>query len=161
MIQVFTLLLLAAHDVPVPSACTPEVNAHLAQLVSAGTKRQVDNVMVCGVATEKSHTQPGGPHGDHQIISIQAPFAKGQTRLVEVVTNDALDGKVFADAHANVFAYGQAFFDRTGKFVAGVHDVHCSTHATADNGWVVVNGQKFPAGACAVKPPKTRKRHRH
>jgi len=25
------------------------------------------------------------------------------------------------------------------------HDVHCSTHPTADNGWVVVNGVKTPS----------------
>jgi hypothetical protein len=52
---------------------------------------------------------------------------------------------VTSPVNASVFAYGQAFFPSGGKFVAGVHDVHCSTHRGADNGWVVVNGVKHPA----------------
>lgn len=160
MISLLTLLILAANDVPVPSACAPSVNAHLAQLVAAGQKHQIDNVMVCGVATENSHTQPGGTHGNHEIIPIRVVFPDKSSKLVEVVTNDALDGKVNARARDGVFAYGQAFFDRTGQYVAGLHDVHCSTHAAADNGWVVVNGAKFPAGVCAVRTKRGRHRNR-
>jgi len=66
-------------------------------------------------------------------------------KLIEVVTNDELDGKVTAPANASVFAYGQAFFSHTRNFAAGVHEVHCATHRGADNGWVVVNGEKHPA----------------
>jgi hypothetical protein len=69
----------------------------------------------------------------------------GNLQLVEVVINDALDGTVTAPANVPVFAYGQAFFPKRGRFVAGIHDVHCSTHRGADNGWVVVNGAKHPA----------------
>ena len=53
-----------------------------------------------------------------------------------------LDGVVTAPKGAQVFAYGQAFFDQGSRFVAGIHDVHCATHRGADNGWVVVNGAK-------------------
>jgi hypothetical protein len=77
-------------------------------------------------------------------------FADGSTKLVEVVINDELDGKITAPAKAPVFAYGQAFFDNTGHFAAGIHDVHCSTHRGADNGWVVVNGAKHP-DSCPVQ----------
>jgi hypothetical protein len=135
----------SARDVPVPSSCTPEVNRKLADLIAQGEQQTVDNVMVCGVTASSSRTQHGGPHGDHQILPVAAKMPDGTTKLVEVVTNDALDGKVTAPAHATVFAYGQAFFKRTRNFAAGIHDVHCATHRGADNGWVVVNGEKHPA----------------
>ena len=140
------LLFLAANDVPVPTACTPDVNGKLAQLIGNGGSRPVDNVRVCGITTSSSHTQRGGPHGDHQVIPVLVTFPDRSTHQIEIVTNDALDGKVTAPNKAAVFAYGQAFFDRTGKFAAGVHDTHCSTHRGADNGWVVVNGVRFPKG---------------
>jgi hypothetical protein len=143
---VFLALFLAANNVPVPSVCTPEVNRKLAGLIARGPSRPVDNVMVCGVALSSSHTQRGGPHGDHQIIPVLVTFPDRTTHPIEIVTNDALDGRITAPARAAVFAYGQAFFDRTGKFAAGVHDTHCSTHRGADNGWVTVNGVRFPKG---------------
>ncbi len=127
-----------------PSACTGEVNAKLAQLLSAGSQRLVDNVMVCGVTISPSRPQRAGQHGAHEILPLLVTFADNSTKLIEVVTNDDLDGKVTAPAKAAVFAYGQAFFDHTGRFAAGIHDVHCSTHRGADNGWVVVNGRKYP-----------------
>jgi hypothetical protein len=102
--------------------------------------------MVCGVTISPSRTQRGGPHGSHEILPLTVVFPDGSTKLVEVVTNDQLDGKITAPVKASVFAYGQAFFDNTGHFAAGIHDVHCSTHRGADNGWVVVNGKKHPAG---------------
>lgn len=144
--MLFAMLFLAANDVPRPSACTPEVNGKLAQLIAKGQSRPVDNVMVCGVTTGSSHTQRGGPHGDHQVIPLLVTFPDRTTHPIEIVTNDALDGRVTAPSKAAVFAYGQAFFDRTGQFAAGIHDTHCSTHRGADNGWVVVNGTKFPRG---------------
>lgn len=136
----------AATDVPVPGACTPEVNQKLAGLLAGGHLKPVDNVMVCGVTTGSSHTQRGGPHGDHQIIPVLLTFPDKSTHQIEIVTNDALDGKVTAPARAAVFAYGQAFFDRTGKFAAGLHETHCATHRGADNGWIVVNGARHPNG---------------
>jgi hypothetical protein len=136
---------LAGRDVPVPSSCTPGVNQKLGQLIDSGIRRNIDNVMACGVTTGPSRTQHGGPHGDHQILSLSVRFADDSTRQIEVVTNDSLDGRVRAPAKASVFAYGQAFFSHTGRFAAGVHDVHCSTHSGADNGWVVVNGKKYPS----------------
>lgn len=134
-----------AHDVPVPQNCTPDVNRKLSGLVGSGAKGPVDNVMVCGVTISPSRPQRGGPHGTHEILPLTVVFPDGGTRLIEVVTNDDLDGKVTAPAKAAVFAYGQAFFDNTGHFAAGIHDVHCSTHRGADNGWVVVSGKKYPA----------------
>jgi hypothetical protein len=134
------------HDVPVPQSCTPDVNARLSNLIAAGAQGPVDNVMVCGVTISPSRTQRGGPHGSHEILPLTVVFPDGSTKLVEVVTNDQLDGKITAPVKASVFAYGQAFFDNTGHFAAGIHDVHCSTHRGADNGWVVVNGKKHPAG---------------
>jgi hypothetical protein len=135
----------AATNVPVPAQCTPDVNQKLSQLLAAGERKTVDNVMVCGVTTSSSRTQKGGRNGNHQIIPMRVVFPDGSSKQIEVVTNDDLDGKVTAPSGASVMAYGQAFFDNTGRFAAGVHDVHCSTHSSADNGWVVVNGVKHPA----------------
>jgi hypothetical protein len=131
----------AAKDVPVPSACDASVNQHLAELLSQQQQGTVDNVMVCGVTISASRTQSGGPHGSHQVLPLQVNLPSLGTKLVEVVTNDDLDGVVTAPKGAQVFAYGQAFFP-AGRFAAGIHDVHCATHAGADNGWVVVNGAK-------------------
>jgi hypothetical protein len=50
---------------------------------------------------------------------------------------------VTAQVNDPVFAYGQGYVTH-GRWAAGVHDVHCSTHAGADNGWVVVAGVKTP-----------------
>jgi hypothetical protein len=132
-------------DVPVPGSCTPSVNQHLAELISSAPATPVDNVMVCGTTASSSRTQHGGRHGDHQIIPLRVSLPDGSMKLVEVVSNDDLDGKVTAPANVTVFAYGQAFFSHTKQFVAGIHDVHCATHRGADNGWVVVDGVKHPA----------------
>jgi hypothetical protein len=137
-----------ATEVPVPVKCTPEVNQKLARLISADETDTVDNVMVCGTTVSSSRTQRGGRHGNHQILPVRAPMPGGGEKLIEVVINDALDGKVTAPVNAAVFAYGQAFFSHTKNFAAGIHDVHCATHRGADNGWVVVNGEKHPA-SCA------------
>jgi hypothetical protein len=126
------------------SACTPDKNQRLLDLLNAGASRPVDNVMVCGVTIGPSRTHSGGPEGSHQILALRVTFPDGSSRLVEVVTNDDLDGALSATEGAAVSAYGQAFFDRTGRFAAGIHDVHCSTHRGADDGWVTINGQKFP-----------------
>jgi hypothetical protein len=136
---------IAQGNVPVPASCTPQVNQKLFDLLNSGQRNDVDNVMVCGVTTSSSRTQRGGPHGNHEILPLRVTMPNGDVRPVEVVTNDDLDGVVTAPVNASVFAYGQAFFSSTGKFAAGIHDVHCSTHRGADNGWVVVNGTKHPA----------------
>jgi hypothetical protein len=134
-----------AQNVPVPAACSPQVNATLASLVTAGRRGDVDNVMVCGTTISSSRTQYGGRHGDHQILPLRVHFPDGSAHLIEVVTNDALDGRVTARQGAQVFALGQYFNDGPGQhFEAGLHDVHCATHAGADNGWVVVDGVKAP-----------------
>lgn len=134
----------AQNDVPVPSSCTPQVNEKLSGLLDSHQQSNVDNVMVCGITVSASRTQHGGPHGNHEILPLRVSMPDGNVRLVEVVTNDDLDGVVTAPVNASVFAYGQAFFPSYGRFTAGIHDVHCSTHAGADNGWVVVNGSKHP-----------------
>lgn len=132
-------------DPMVPSACTPSVNQKLAGLISSMPTQPVDNVMVCGITVSSSRTQYGGRHGDHQILPLRVTMPDGNVRLVEVVTNDDLDGRVTAGRGSAVFAYGQAFFPTRGRFVAGIHDVHCSTHRGADDGWVVVDGVKHPS----------------
>jgi len=134
----------AQNNVPVPQSCTPQVNEKLGNLLSSGEKQSMDNVMVCGITVSPSRTQSGGPHGSHQILPLRVTFPDSSTHLFEVVTNDDLDGVVTAPVNAQVYAYGQAFFPSKGRFVAGIHDVHCSTHCGADNGWVVVNGQQHP-----------------
>jgi hypothetical protein len=144
----FTPHAVAQRNVPVPSSCTPQVNQKLYGLLSAGGHGTVDNVMVCGVTTSSSRTQRGGRHGSHQILPLRVTMPDGNVRPVEVVTNDDLDDVVTAPVNASVFAYGQAFFPSGGRFAAGIHDVHCSTHRGADNGWVVVNGVKHPP-SCA------------
>ena len=125
-------------------ACTPDKNQRLLDLLNAGEARPVDNVMVCGVTIGPSQTHFGGREGSHQILPLRVAFPDGSSKLVEVVTNDDLDGILSAPEGSAVSAYGQAFFDRTGRFAAGMHEVHCSTHRGADNGWVTINGQKFP-----------------
>jgi hypothetical protein len=133
-----------AEDVPVPEKCTKEVNAHLSELMRRRAKEKADNVMVCGETVGNSHRQKGHKHGDHQIIAVLAIMPDGSKRPIEVVTNDELDGKVTAKKGDMVFAYGQVFFDNLHDYAAGIHDVHCSTHKGANNGWVVVNGVKSP-----------------
>ena len=142
----------SARDVPVPNACTPAVNAQLSALIAERRDGPVDNVMACGTTIGPSRVQRGGPHGDHQLLPLRVPLDGGGTALVEVVTNDSLDGRVTAPRGATVFAYGQYFHTsrRQRPFVAGVHDVHCATHRGADNGWVVVNGTKFPQRGCRL-----------
>jgi hypothetical protein len=132
-------------DVPVPANCTPEVNQKLADLLAQQTTENVDNVMVCGATISPSRTQRGGSHGNHQVLPLLVNLPGAGSKLIEVVTNDDLDGVVTAPKGAAVYAYGQAFFDQGSRFVAGIHDVHCATHRTADNGWVVVDGAKSPA----------------
>ena len=133
-----------AHDVPVPTSCTAQVNQQLKRLLDGGQQSDVYNVMVCGVTTAPSHTQHGGPNGDHEILPLRVAFPDGSTAPIEVVTNDALDGKVTAPANAQVFAYGRAFFSDTRQYAAGIDEVHCATNSRADNGWVVVNNRKYP-----------------
>lgn len=137
----------AARNVSVPERCVPQVNAKLAAVIAAGRSQDVDNVMVCGMTVGSSHPQRAGRYGRHEILPLRVIFPDGSERLVEVVTNDDLDGVITAPRGAVVFAYGQAYLPSLGHFAAGIHDVHCSTHRTADNGWVVVNGEKHP-GRC-------------
>lgn len=137
-------------DVPVPASCTPQVNQRLADLLAQQTTEDTDNVMVCGTTISPSRTQRGR-HGSHEILPLLVNLPGAGSRLVEVVINDELDGVVTAPKGAQVYAYGQAFFDQGSRFVAGIHDVHCSTHRTADNGWVVVNGAKSPASCPASR----------
>ncbi len=138
-------------DVAVPQSCTPEVNQKLAGLLAQQTQGNVDNVMVCGTTISPSRTQRGGRHGSHEILPLVVNLPGAGSKLVEVVINDDLDGVVTAPKGAQVYAYGQAFFDQGSRFVAGIHDVHCSTHRTADNGWVVVDGQKSPTSCTSFQ----------
>jgi len=145
---VMSQVILAANNVPVPASCTPEVNSRLASLVIEGARHVVDNVMVCGVTTRPSRSQKPGQNSAHEVLSLRAELPGVGTRLIQVAINDTLDGLVTAPKNATVFAYGQAYFQNIGQFAAGIHDVHCSTHRGADNGWIVVNGKKSPAQTC-------------
>ncbi len=141
----------AAPDVPVPDTCTAADNSQLASLVVAGRPDEVDNVMVCGTAVRATYYQPArGRAGSHHVTSVAAPISTGGTLLVQVVTNDTLDGIVSAHAGDRVFAFGQFYqtTERQRPFVAGIHDTHCATHAGADNGWIVINGDRWPRGSC-------------
>jgi hypothetical protein len=129
-------------DIPVPSSCTPQVNSKLQQMIHDQPHGYVENVMVCGTATG-TRVNSGGKHGSHHIITVEAPLPQNQTVSVQIAINDTLDGVVSAAPGDHVFAYGQGYISG-GKWAAGIHDVHCSTHRAADNGWVVVNGKRTP-----------------
>jgi hypothetical protein len=131
-------------DVPVPSSCSPDVNRGLQDLIRSHTRRDVDNIMVCGIASGHSRVHRGGPHGSHHIIPLSVQLPDDGTVQVQVVINDELDGVVTANANDPVFAYGQGYIAH-GPWAAGIHDVHCSTHPSANNGWVVVAGTKTPS----------------
>jgi hypothetical protein len=141
----------AATDVAGPTRCTPSVNDRLTTLIDEQHADAVDNVMVCGTTIAPSRPQRRSRRGAHQLIPLRVPLARdGRFALVEIVTNDDLDGRVTAPRGATVMAYGQYFrtTDRQRPFVAGVHDVHCATHRGADNGWVVVDGTRYPQHGC-------------
>lgn len=129
-------------DIPVPGACTPQLNSKLQQMIRDQPRGYVENVMVCGIA-QGTRVNSGGKHGSHHIITVEAQLPQNQTVLVQIAVNDSLDGVVSAARGDHVFAYGQGYISG-GRWAAGIHDVHCSTHRAADNGWVVVNGQKAP-----------------
>jgi hypothetical protein len=134
-------------DVPVPASCTPAVNQKLQDMIRANSRNYTENVMVCGIAT-KTTVNSGGKHGSHHIITLAVTLPDDGPVKVQVAINDTLDGPITAAPGASVFAFGQGYVTG-GAWVAGVHDVHCSTHPTADNGWVVVNGVKTPASCPA------------
>ena len=142
LIFLSTVAFAGGKDVSVPTACTPQVNSKLQQMISDQPRGYVENVMVCGTAI-KTVVNRGGRHGSHHIITLSAPMSDGRSATVQVAINDDLDGEVNAARGAKVFAYGQGYIAH-GQAVAGVHDVHCSTHRSADNGWVVVDGKKSP-----------------
>lgn len=96
--------------------------------------------MVCGTAVGKTVLQSGGANGAHHIITLAVTLPNKRAIKVQVVINDSLDGVITASAGDKVAAYGQGYINH-GQSQAGVHDVHCSTHPTADNGWVVINGK--------------------
>ena len=132
--------------------CRASMNDDIARLIDESHAGAVDNVMVCGTTIGPSRPLPGGRYGTHQLIPLRIPFSDNRrTALVEVVTNDGLDGVVTAPRGATVVAYGQYFrtTDRQRPFVAGVHDVHCATHRGANDGWVAVDGTQYPQHGCA------------
>jgi hypothetical protein len=146
---------------PVPSSCTPQVNAGLAQFLTAhqGTTQSVDqdNVLICGTMLRNSIAQHAGHSGagSHHVLLLKVPVSGGNGSLqVEVVTNDSLDGVVTGNTGDQVYAYGQAYVDPKPIHLAGltlaggVHEPHCATHKGADDGWVVVAGTKYPKGGC-------------
>jgi hypothetical protein len=130
-------------DVRVPSSCNPRINEKLQEMIRNHPKGYVENVMACGVATG-TRVNYGGQHGSHHIITLNVVLPQDGAIKIQVAINDRLDGVVSANAGDSVFAYGQGYVT-SGPWAAGIHDVHCSTHPSADNGWVVVNGVKTPS----------------
>ena len=139
-----------AKEAAAPAHCDASVNAALGRLIDEQRDAPLDNVMVCGTTLAPSRPQRRGPHGGHQLIPLRIPLAGGRSALVEVVTNDDLDGRLTAPRGAHVAAYGQYFHPsaRQRPFVAGIHEVHCATHRGADNGWVVIDGTRYPPRGC-------------
>ena len=153
---------------PVPTSCTPEVNTTLLQFLhdnSGNSHAQLDNVMVCGTAIADSFEQGASSTGTgaHQVILLNVPTSDGSKVTVEIVSNDSLDGVVNASKGDTVYAYGQGYITSSRDIrkrihpVAGVHDTHCATNSHMDDGWVVVNGTRYPAQACKTS---TRRRRR-
>ena len=140
----------SAGNVAAPTSCTGATNDKIARLIAQRYDGEIDNVMVCGTTFASSRPQRSGPHGGHQLLPLRIPLPDGSSALVEVVTNDNLDGVVTAQRGAHVAAYGQYYLttDSQRPFVAGIHDTHCATHRGADNGWIVVNTVKFPPNGC-------------
>jgi hypothetical protein len=144
---------------PVPSTCNASVNAGMTSFIAAhtgsGKEADQDNIMLCGTMLIDSYGQNAGRsgHGGHQVLIISAPTSSGAI-TIELDTNDILDGVVTAHKGDAVYAYGQAYLDpgthkkRGFTLAAGLHEPHCATHRGADDGWVVVAGQKYPAGTC-------------
>ena len=127
-------------DVPVPANCSAQVNEKLAGLISAGQSSAVDNVMVCGITVSSSRTQHGRAHGDHQIFPLRVTMPGGDVRLVEVVSNDELDGKVTAGPNTAVFAYGQAFLSERRQVCGGC--ARCALlHASRRGQWLDCGGR--------------------
>ncbi|MDB5039435.1 MAG: hypothetical protein JWN27_161 [Candidatus Eremiobacteraeota bacterium] len=139
----------AAQAPQAPQTCSPEVNRQLADLLAQRDRGPVDGITVCGITIGPSRPQRAGRHGGHQLIPVRAPLPGDGSALIEVVTNDDLDGRVTAPRGATVIALGQYFHTtaRQRPFVAGIHDVHCATHRGAANGYVIVNGRRFGCGA--------------
>lgn len=131
-----------SRNVPVPHSCSSQVNSGLQAMIADRPRGYVENVMVCGIA-EGTRVNSGGRHGSHHIITVVAQLPQGGSVRVQIAINDSLDGVVTASRGDQVFAYGQGYISG-GGWVAGIHDVHCSTHRGADNGWVSVNGTKTP-----------------
>ncbi len=148
----------------VPGSCSGAVNQELVRFIAANagnSEAKRDNIVVCGTATRPSFSQHSSKrtnHGGHQVLSLEAPTPDGQKILVEIVTNDELDGYVSAATGDAIFAYGQAYIPSPNEhrpggvhFAVGVHDTHCSTHRSADDGWVVVAGKRYPEGSCGLR----------
>ncbi len=82
---------MAAGDVPVPSECTPQVNARLANLIHAaqtGQSRQCDGL-------RSRHAQLALRERGHHRFSVLAHTPEGD-ELIEIDSNDQLDGAVTA-----------------------------------------------------------------
>jgi hypothetical protein len=149
---------------PVPAACTAEINAQLVRFLqdqASNPSAHQDNVMICGRALVDSFEQPASHTGTgaHQVTLLSIPTADGSNLTVEIVSNDSLDGIVKASAQDTVYAYGQAYITSSSDIrhgnihpQLGVHDTHCATNSHMDDGWVVVNQTRYPAGSCSAQP---------
>lgn len=155
---------------PVPTSCTPAVNTTLLQFLhdnSGNSHAQLDNVMVCGTAIADSFEQGASSTGTgaHQVILLNVPTSDGSKVIVEIVSNDSLDGVVNASKGDTVYAYGQGYITSSRDIrkrihpAAGVHDTHCATNSHMDDGWVVVNGTRYPAQACKTSSRRRRRSH--
>jgi hypothetical protein len=79
----------------------------------------------------------------HHIVTLNVTLPQENAGKIQIVINDTLGGVVSANASDSVSAFGQGYV--TGRSRAtGIHDAHCSTHPSADNGRGAINGVKTP-----------------
>jgi len=149
-VMVPTAPVLAAKDMPVPALCTPEVNAVLADLIAHGPD-QAYNIMVCGIVSEATTLDPAVDRSfsRHQTV-VAAPVASGPPILIKILTNDRRDGIVLAKKGDHVAAFGWYF--KTAAWerpaVGGINNTFCAIHADLYNGWIAVNGIRWPRSGC-------------
>ena len=139
-----------AKDVPVPATCTPEVNAVLTDIVRHGSSRQVYNVMVCGTAAAPTaYFVSQDAQGYRHATEIAAPLTDGTTARIKVLTNDRRDGVVLAKTGDRIIVFGWYNQPYPWEHVDGViNNAFCAIHPDLYNGWVVVNGKRWPTGGC-------------
>jgi hypothetical protein len=143
----------SAKEMPVPALCTPEINAVLADLVAGHGPDQAYNIMVCGIVTEDTTLgQAVDRTPSHHQTIVAAPVANGPPLFIKIITNDRRDGVVRAKKGDHVEAFGW-YFKAAGwerPAVGVINNTFCAIHGDLYNGWVVVNGIRWPRAGCGA-----------